>query len=168
MKYLAPAPFMKHLMQLSKGRLAAFDVGTKRIGVAMGDESHRLVFPMQTLTRGKGGDEALSRQVQSFVDENDCKGIVVGLPLLDGQATNMANEIVQLMLRINCVCDDSRAGRDPNTMQLPFTLWSEVGSTMRARRMIKGLSSKQSVYSKKKDEIAAAIILERFLYHNFR
>lgn len=168
MKYLAPAPFLKHVMQFPGARLAAFDVGTKKIGVAMGDESHRLVFPMTTLTRGKGGDEALSRQVQSFVDENGCKGIVVGLPLLNGQATSMANEIVQLMLRIDCVSDDTQAGQGSNTFPLPFTLWSEVGSTMRARKMIKGASSKRSVYSKKKDEVAAAIILERFLFHNLK
>ena len=158
MRYLAPAPFMKHVMEFHGGRIAGFDVGMKRIGVAMSDETHRMVFPMTTLTRGKGGDEALSRQVQRFVDENGCRGIVVGFPLLDGHATNMANEIVQLMLRVDCQTSSRRS-----RMSLPFTLWSEVGSTVRARRMIKGATTKRSVYSKKKDEVAAAVILERFL-----
>ena len=161
MKYLAPSPFMKHILQYSGSKIAAFDVGIKRIGVAMSDESHQIVFPMTTLTRGKGGDGALACEVQRFVNDNDCKGIVVGLPLLDGQSTRMANEIVQLMLRLDCV---SSSG--DSSVQIPFTLWSEVGSTVRARQMIKGTTTKRRVYTKKKDEVAAAVILDRFLRNN--
>jgi putative Holliday junction resolvase len=172
MRYLAPAAFVKYLARFQPpqgGKIAAFDVGRKRIGVAMTDESRTVVVPMTTMERERSGDIAqLSKQVQAFVNETGCVGLVVGLPLKDGQATEMANEIVELMLQVDCHKQAKEKGDEtsPPPSPLPFTLWSEVGSTMKAREIIKQASSKRSVYAKRKDEVAAAVILKRFMFHN--
>ena len=147
------------------GKLAAFDVGTKAIGVSLSDDARTMAFPATTFHRGK--DEVLlSREIEGFLDEKKVKGVVVGVPLLDGKATEMAHDIVQLMLRL-----DVAPLWMPNSdkrFPLHFTLWSEVNTTVNARRLITAATTKRKVYKRSKDEIAATLILKRFMWHMSR
>ncbi|HEX8710143.1 MAG TPA: Holliday junction resolvase RuvX [Pyrinomonadaceae bacterium] len=65
------------------GRLLALDLGQKRIGVAVSDESWISVRPLPRLHRTNW--KKLLRDVADLVREFDAKALVIGLPLnLDG------------------------------------------------------------------------------------
>mgnify|MGYP001258563617 CR=1 FL=1 len=163
MRFVNPVQFTSRMR--APGKLAAFDVGTKVIGVSLSDDTRTMAFPATTFKRNK--DEILlSRDIESFLDEKRVKGVVVGVPLLDGKATEMAQDIVQLMLRL-----DVHPLWMPNSSKrfpLHFTLWSEANTTVRARRLINQVSTKRKVYKRSKDEVAATLILKRFLWHMSR
>lgn len=160
MRFVSPVHFASRLQ--APGKLAAFDVGTKTIGVSLSDDTRTMAFPAVTFQRGKD-EKLLSREIEGFFDEKRVKGVVVGLPLLNGKATEMAHDIVQLMLRLNVhpLWMPNSSKRFP----LHFTLWSEANTTVKARRLISQVSTKRRVYKRSKDEIAATLILKRFLWH---
>lgn len=66
-------------------RVAAIDLGTRRIGVAVSDSTGTLASPRCTVQRS--GDAAADRAaVAAVVEEAGAKRLIVGLPLsLDGQ-----------------------------------------------------------------------------------
>ena len=68
------------------GRVAALDLGSKRIGVAYSDSGRRLASPWGTIERS--GDPARDRgAVLEAVREVEASTVVVGLPLsLSGEA----------------------------------------------------------------------------------
>lgn len=167
MKYVEAAHFLSALPR-KISCLAALDIGTKHIGVAMTDESRIVTTPFATIERSatnrnsEASISALSKKMQSFVQDTDIDGFIVGLPIFNGNVTPLCDEIVQLMLKTSCHYPKT----DPspqNRKEMMFTLWNENSSSMEARRLSKTISNKNSVYKKHKDEMAAALILQSFL-----
>ena len=165
------------------GKIAALDVGTRHVGVAVSDEGRQFVSPMTTFSRSKSGEwrngsiavQSFSKKMQEFVDKENCCGFVVGIPLKDGETTPFCKEIVDLMLNINCTAkpqnqlrmeqdiDDDNDNYDKDEMF--FTLWDEYNSTMESRRHVARTTNKRSVFMKHKDSMAAAVILQKMLEH---
>jgi len=163
MKYVESARFLSQLPR-KLSRLAALDVGTKHIGVALSDEGRIVAQPHSTMERGPGrnGPEAVSaltRKIQALIDAEQIDGLVVGAPTHQGQPTELCEEIVQLMLAIQC----RTAQASPPDSEMLFTLWNENSSTVEARRASKALGAKRSTFVRHKDEMAAAVILNSFL-----
>ena len=77
MRFVSPVHFASRLQ--APGKLAAFDVGTKTIGVSLSDDTRTMAFPAVTFQRGKD-EKLLSREIEGFFDEKRVKGVVVGLP----------------------------------------------------------------------------------------
>ena len=78
MKYVESSRF---LIQLPRklSRIAALDVGTKHIGVALSDEGRMIAQPHSTIERGAGrnGSEAVSaltRKIQALIDAERVDG----------------------------------------------------------------------------------------------
>lgn len=189
MKYLeVPAFIARILGTRSSRKLMALDVGTKHVGVAITDESQMFVSPYSTISRTKppihrmspSAIKSFEQKLQSVIDKEAVCGIVVGLPLKDGEPTPFCQEIVDMMLQMNCFFpqsqyqpatpdSDSNANAAYEHKELArkepmeFTLWDEYGSTMDSRRLVASTSNKRSVYLKKKDSMAASVILQRFL-----
>jgi putative Holliday junction resolvase len=70
----------------ARGRVAAIDLGTRRIGVAYSDSGRTLASPWGTIERS-GDDERDRVAVVAAVGECEASTVVVGLPLsLSGQA----------------------------------------------------------------------------------
>ncbi len=69
----------------ARGRVAAIDLGTRRIGVACSDSGRTLASPWGTIERS--GDAARDRQaIVAAVRECEAATVIVGLPLsLSGQ-----------------------------------------------------------------------------------
>jgi putative Holliday junction resolvase len=62
------------------------DPGSKRIGLALSDETGRIAFPHSVLERGAGGVEAAVARIAELVKDEGVGRVVVGLPLrLDGK-----------------------------------------------------------------------------------
>jgi putative Holliday junction resolvase len=72
------------------GRVAAIDLGTRRIGVAVSDSAGTLASPRDTVERS-GDPEADRARVVALVLEAGARHLVVGLPLsLDGRRRSAA------------------------------------------------------------------------------
>ncbi|HEY7024471.1 MAG TPA: Holliday junction resolvase RuvX [Candidatus Limnocylindrales bacterium] len=72
-------------------RLLGVDLGTERIGLALGDTVTGKVVPLTTIRRSDVGHDA--RSVAKFADEQRIDELVVGLPLnMDGSEGSQATQ----------------------------------------------------------------------------
>jgi len=205
MKFLELRPFIKlALSSRTSGKLISLDVGKKYVGLAFSDESKVFVNPASTLNRVQAASLAaangyfqvykkkermcdsavsyLATNLQAVINKENVCGVVVGIPLKDGEPTGFCQEIVDLMLRLKCTLPnqslpmlaanettssftitDAEAGTETEANAMPFTLWDEQYSTMESRRLVAQSTDKRSVYLKHKDSVAAAVILQKFL-----
>jgi putative Holliday junction resolvase len=138
------------------GRVVAFDVGERRIGVAVSDVSCTLARPVGTLQVGRLDGAAVTiaaSEVSRFAAEDDgVSELVVGLPRrLDGSANAMTSRVEQF-------------ARDlASRTQLHVTLQDERLSSREAESRL-GLREKDwRVRKQRLDAAAAAVILQDYL-----
>jgi putative Holliday junction resolvase len=68
------------------GRVLALDLGSRRIGMAVSDETRTIAAPLGTFERKTGGIREMLDAVRKTVEEMGVTQIVVGLPVkLDGE-----------------------------------------------------------------------------------
>jgi putative Holliday junction resolvase len=138
------------------GRIVAFDVGERRIGVAVSDASRTLARPVGTLQVARLDAAAVTvaaGEVSRFAAEEDgVAEIVVGLPRrLDGSPNAMTARVEQF-------------ARDlASRTQLHVTLQDERLSSHEAESRL-GLREKNwRVRKQRLDAAAAAVILQDYL-----
>lgn len=133
----------------SSGRLIALDPGTKRIGVALCDETQSVCRALVTIQRTSW--KKLLQNVKELLGGYDAKALIVGLPYnFDGSESPMtvyARDLAAkfaLSLDIPVVLQDERA----TSFEARGRLWRQ-GKTPKETRQV--------------DAEAAAVILEDFL-----
>ena len=132
------------------GRYLGIDYGTKRIGLAISDETGQIAFPLSVLENF--GQRRVAGEINRIVNERKVVALVLGLPLsLDG-SKGIAAEKVELFAAILKEC-----------ISVPVEFWDErLSSKMAERAMIEGGLSrgrrKQSI-----DQATAQIILQSYL-----
>ena len=138
------------------GRIVAFDVGERRIGVAVSDASCTLARPVETLQVARLDAAAVTvaaSAVSRFAAEEDgVSELVVGLPRrLDGSPNAMTARVEQF-------------ARDlASRTQLHVTLQDERLSSHEAESRL-GLREKDwRVRKQRLDAAAAAVILQDYL-----
>lgn len=132
-------------------RLLAVDWGTKRIGVAVGEEEHGIVRPLLPLTP-TGALKRDAAMLAQVARKEEAQAIVLGLPLepggIEGRmakiARTLAAEIEQAGVPVELV-DETLTSVEAET-----ELWSEGVKAARRRKL--------------KDGEAARLILERYLH----
>lgn len=136
-----------------RGRIVAFDLGSKWIGVAVSDESQSLATPVRTIER-----RSWKRTLSTLTDilaEFDAVGIIIGLPYnFDGTESEMS-------------ADARRFGRNLSfSVKIPIVLQDERVSTYEARRRLwaRGVELKDTRSFVNSE--AAAVILADFLDRN--
>ena len=133
---------------MSKPRvLLGFDFGSKRIGVAVGQELTGTATALETITSPDGGPDW--KGISRLIEEWQPDALVVGLPFnLDGSE----HETTRLAQRFG----NRLAGR----YNLPVFTIDERLSSVEAERMLgeQGRFDKEEV-----DKLAAQIILESWL-----
>jgi putative Holliday junction resolvase len=135
----------------AKGRIMALDVGTKRIGIAICDESRFLSTPKLILNRLSNIQDF--EKIQKFIIENQIVAIVIGRPLnMDGSAIPMT----EFSERFAKNFDDFLENK------FPIFLFEERLSSFEAREVktLGGVSRKKNKFI---DDIAASFILQHFL-----
>jgi len=138
------------------GRIVAFDVGERRIGVAVSDASGTLARPVGTLqVRGLDAEavNTVAAEVSRLAVEDDgVSGVVVGLPRrLDGSANDMTPRV-------------ERFARDLATRtNLPVILQDERLSSHEAESRLARREKDWRVRRKRLDAAAAAVILQDYL-----
>jgi putative Holliday junction resolvase len=129
------------------------DYGTKRVGIALSDDSGTLSRPVAVLKNTK----ALLDEVQEIITREDVGGIVIG----NSEGNKVQNDINEFI------------GQLTLTTFLPIEQMNESFSSVEAHgRMGKEQTSARAVKSPNKpddlDARAAAVILQRFLDKNSR
>ena len=129
------------------------DYGTKRIGVAVSDDTGSLAFPLGTIKAGQGALE----EVASLARENTVTGIVIGESRdLSGQANDVMEDIEQFKKDIE------------ELTKLPCLFEREYfTSTYAARQFAPEAKSRKANPSHATlDASAAALILQSYLDKN--
>ena len=128
------------------GRLIGMDVGTKTIGLALCDAAWTIASPAYTVTRGKFGKDKIG--LAAFIDQQQVKGVVIGLPLnLDGSFSPRAQA--------------SRAfAHNIADLGLPILLWDERWSTQAVTRTLLEADASRARREVLVDKLAASYILQ--------
>jgi len=133
------------------GRLLAVDWGTRRIGLALTDESQTLASPLTTLTRRAGKRFPLKRLID-VIDAHQPRGIVIGLPLSpEGEETEATTAVRTLGRKLG------------ELTALPVTLWDERLTTARALGAVREQGGSLRGRRADVDALAAAVLLQHFL-----
>ena len=132
------------------GRLVALDLGAKRVGVAVSDESQIAVTPLPFIERRSWKD--LLRRVAVIIEGYDARGLVIGLPLsLDGSDGEAAQEARRL------------AENFRRSLSVPVYLQDERLTTFAAEEKLKSEGVPPGEIENRVDSESAALILRDFI-----
>lgn len=128
------------------GRLLGLDVGTKTIGLALCDAGWSIASPAHTVARGKFTKDKIA--LAAFMDQQQVRGLVVGLPLnLDGSESPRSQA--------------SRAfARNVADLGRPILLWDERWSTQAVTRTLLEADASRARREELVDKLAASYILQ--------
>jgi len=136
-------------------RLLALDVGDRRLGVALSDETGLIATPLTVIHRASKAED--SAQIARLVRELGVEGLVIGYPLnADGSAGPQARRIKRYA---TAVTEALRA----EGLDMPLTFWDESLSTRRAQEAMLAAGRKAKDRRARIDAVAAAVILQDYL-----
>ncbi len=132
-------------------RILAIDYGTKRIGLAVSDPLQIIATPLETVPT----QEALSF-LQAYCEKEPVEAFVVGKPTgLDGNPTEITTDLENFLLKLIEVFPKIKIHRidERFTSKIAEKVLAQSGKSKKARQQ-KG----------QVDKIAAAIMLQEFMY----
>lgn len=131
-------------------RILALDIGERRIGVAVSDETATIAQPLVVISR-EGVAKDVSRIAQ-LAQEHAASEVVVGLPYtLRGEQAQSAQKVHRFISHLRDVLD------------VPVALVDERLSTVEADRRMSEADVRRGERRQRVDAVAAALILERYL-----
>jgi len=132
-------------------RIIAFDIGDKKIGVAVSDMLGITASPLCIIKRGTDDNQAAIELIK-LTEKNQAVKIIIGLPLsLDGNESQSAQKVRAFGSIL----------QEYSTLSIEY--YDESGSTKQAldiMRKTKRLKERQNMND---DAIAAAVILRNYL-----
>lgn len=138
--------------QGARGRVLAIDLGRKRVGLAVSDETRLSTRALQALPRTSWKE--LLRSLSEIVRDFDVREVVIGLPLLlkGGEGESAA--------------DARRVGRNLQlSLRLPVHFQDERLTSKAAEESLRAEGHAGRELSKLVDSEAARLILQDFLSH---
>ena len=131
---------------VTPGKLAGLDVGTKTVGLALCDAGWSFAGPCETIRRTKF--MADMKDLRNFVEREQVKGLVLGLPLnMDGTDSPRTQSVRAF-------------ARNLAPLALPILLWDERWSTQAVERAMIEADVSRAKRAEKVDALAAAHILQ--------
>ncbi|MFM8269916.1 MAG: Holliday junction resolvase RuvX [Pseudomonadota bacterium] len=131
-------------------RIMALDIGSKRTGVALSDETRLFASPHVTIEETQ--IKPWLKKVQELVEKNQVAEVLVGLPL------NQYGEEGKDALNIRRYIAALQEG-----LQIPVIEWDERFTTVQAERTLIDADLSRKNRKKVIDQIAACIILQGYL-----
>ena len=132
------------------GRVLGLDLGRKRVGVALSDETAAIASPLVTLAITDKHD--LARQVGELVSRHDVGAVVVGLPArLDGTDTDFSAKARSLKIFL------------ADNLAVPVHSYDERFTSKMAQAAIHQTGKSLKGNKDDLDKVAAAILLNDFL-----
>jgi putative Holliday junction resolvase len=137
-----------------RGTVLAFDFGTTKIGVAVGDWESRMAHPLEVI-RGEANDPRFAR-IAALIEEWRPTQLVAGLPLsLDGEEHDLTRRARRFAHQLN--------GR----FRLPVTLVDERLTSVEADARLRETGLKAAGRKQVEDSVAAQQILQDLFDHVF-
>lgn len=134
-------------------RIIAFDIGDRRVGVAISDPFNRYAMPLETYFR-TGNSQRDAEALATIARQEDVGKIVCGLPVhADGTESEQTRKTLRFLEALK------------GQTQIPIETEDERYTTREARSDLNflGVSVKQDKGRKAVDSLAAAYILESYL-----
>lgn len=132
------------------GRVLALDWGTKRIGVAVSDESRVAARPLPALRRTSW--KQLLGKISGLLREFDVRRVVFGLPLrLDGAEGDAAQDVRRVARNLNL------------SLGVPVSLQDERMTSREAESNLRSDGRDESEVARMRDSEAARLILLDYL-----
>ncbi len=134
-------------------RKLGIDIGTKRIGIAITDETNTVARPLTTIDRSD--IETETAKITSLVEEFEIEVIVAGMPVdLKGEKGVAAQNMEKYLVTLE------------KTISVPIVRYDERLTTKIAQDFLRASGLKKKRRKKIIDEAAATIILQNFLEHD--
>ncbi len=131
-------------------RIMALDLGEKRVGVALSDESETLATPYEVVQRVSLAK--LIARLAEIVAREDVVALVIGDPRsLSGEEGPQSRHLV----------DEGR--RIAEELALPLTHWDERLTTVRAEQLLAERGGRHARRKPVLDAMVAALILQEYL-----
>ena len=128
-------------------RIMGIDPGSRNIGIAICDENQKVATPLKTIERNKL--EAVIKEINSIINENNIKGIVVGNPInMDGTVGKSSQSASDFAKNLS------------KNITTPISMWDERLSSEASFKITKKLGTSSSNRVRKLDQNAAAFILQ--------
>jgi putative pre-16S rRNA nuclease len=132
------------------GRILALDVGERRIGVAVCDETGTLARPLTTITRASKREDF--ECVARLVAEQGAERVLAGYPRsLSGNEGPQAQRVRRYVEALAA------------TLPVPVELWDERYTTVEAEKRLRDVNRRRPRDRGQLDAAAAAIILQSYL-----
>ena|SRR3989338_2618278 len=132
-------------------RILALDWGTKRVGVAISDESGKIAFPLNDAIETKSSLE----KIESLAKEKEVGLILLGFPkTLKGDNSRLAGKVGDFKTELEKITG------------LAVELLDERFSTVQAEKLLQEQGVKQVDQTGIKDNIAAQVMLQQYLDTN--
>ncbi|HEX7654326.1 MAG TPA: Holliday junction resolvase RuvX [Verrucomicrobiae bacterium] len=131
-------------------RILALDHGTRRIGVAVSDETKTIAQPLEYIPAEPYADFLV--RLKAIVVEKEVDFILIGMPRnMDGSYGPAAQKV------------DAFIGTLKNSLTIPIKTWDErLTSTMANRAMVQA-GVRRDKRKENVDKMAAAILLQSYL-----
>ena len=131
-------------------RILALDHGTKRIGVAVSDETKTIALPLEYILTEPFTD--FLTRLKKILIEKEIDLILIGQPRnMDGSYGPAAQKVGAFVAVLN------------SAITVPIKMWDErLTSTMANRALIQG-GVRRNKRKEKVDKMAAAILLQSYL-----
>lgn len=144
------------MLQTSAMRALALDVGTKTIGIALGDPDGVIATPWDVWRRkGEAADVA---EIVRRVRERSAAHVVVGLPLeLDGREGRRARLVQRFADALREALATAELG------DVDVSMWDERFSTAAAERAMIEADVRRADRKERIDAVAAQFILQGWL-----
>lgn len=129
-------------------KILCFDIGEKRIGVAISDETGFLARGLGNIERDRNELE----KIKNLTDEYKVEKIVFGLPLkLDGSISSQTEKTLSFVAKLK------------NIFSFPIIPWDERLTTKEAENILIQADLSRKKRKKLVDKLAAQIILQDYL-----
>ncbi len=133
-----------------KQKLMGLDLGSKTIGLALGDTQHKIATPFDTIRRKKFSTDAAA--LATLIAAENIGGLVIGLPLnMDGSAGPRVQATHAFIRNLENAADFP---------PLPVLMWDERLSTAAVERTLIEADTSRAKRATVIDKMAAAYILQ--------
>jgi putative Holliday junction resolvase len=131
-------------------RILALDHGTKRIGLAISDETALIAQPLEFLAAEPLED--FLKRLEDIVDERQVGEILVGIPRnMNGTYGPAAARVREFVERLK------------GAFAIPVKTWDERLTTVQANRLLIETGMRREKRKTRVDQTAAAILLQSYL-----
>ena len=134
-------------------RKLGVDIGTKRIGISITDETNTVARPLTTIERSDIETEAT--KLTRLIEEFEIEVIVAGMPVdLKGEKGVAAQNMEEYLVTLEKI------------ISVPIVRYDERLTTKIAEDFLRASGLKKKRRKKIIDEAAATIILQNYLEHD--